>query len=152
MDPKAHLLVVGPDQDGSLAEMVDLAGQSGLSERVHFIGLLGEEDLLQAYTDADLLVLLSHRENFGMVLVEGMAAGLPALVSEEVGLAKEIQESGAGAGGTATPEIVSREWSRLMNDPRAAAANGNERAQAGGRALLGRNRGGANARAVPLSD
>jgi len=51
-----------------------------------------------------------------MVLVEGMAAGLPVLVSDEVGLAVDIQESGAGIVVKAEPTAVTQEWSRLTGD------------------------------------
>ena len=52
--------------------------------------------MLQAYADADLLVLLSHRENFGMVVAEAMAAGVPVLISDQVGLAEEVKQANAG--------------------------------------------------------
>ena len=55
-DPHAHLLIVGPDQDGSGKQIRDTVQQAGLTERVHFSGLLEEQELLQAYADADLLV------------------------------------------------------------------------------------------------
>jgi glycosyltransferase involved in cell wall biosynthesis len=45
---------------------------------------------------ARLFVLPSHQENFGIAVVEALAAGLPAIVSPGVNLAREIEDAGAG--------------------------------------------------------
>ena len=115
-DPHAHLLIVGPDQDGSGKQIRDTVMQAGLAERVHFFGLLEEQELLQAYADADLLVLLSYRENFGMAVVEAMASGLPVLLSAEVGLAEDVSGYGAGIVVPAREDTVSQEWIQLIQD------------------------------------
>lgn len=50
----------------------------------------------EAFADADLFVLPSHSENFSQALFEAMVAGLPALISQEVDYAREVQSQGAG--------------------------------------------------------
>ncbi|MBI2881128.1 MAG: glycosyltransferase [Candidatus Tectomicrobia bacterium] len=68
----------------------------GLDPVVTFPGFVngaGKRELLSA---ADLFVLPSLDENFGLSVVEAMAAGLPVIVSDKVGVAKEIQRAGAG--------------------------------------------------------
>ena len=45
---------------------------------------------------ADIFVLPSYQENFGIAVVEAMAAGLPVIVSDQVGISGEIGKSGAG--------------------------------------------------------
>ncbi len=112
----AHLIFIGPDQDGSGEQARIQAHRIGLADHVHFTGLLAGSDLLQAYADADLLLLLSHRENFGMVVVEAMAAGLPVLLSEDVGLAAEVRDSGAGFVVSAQPDLVANAWRQLLGD------------------------------------
>ena len=92
--PNAHLLIVGPDQDGSGKTAQEQVRFLGLADRVHFSGQLTGADLVRAYVDADMLVLLSHRENFGMVVVEAMA-GRPTCASG--------QRSGAGGRSGAGP-------------------------------------------------
>ena len=110
-------MFVGPDYDGSGKAAEEQALRLGLADRVHFLGLLKGSDLLQAYTDADLLLLLSHRENFGMVAAEAMAAGLPVLLSDDVGLADEVTRAGAGLVVSAMLDNVVEGWSHLLADP-----------------------------------
>lgn len=113
----AHLVVVGPDEDGTGLSAQARVAELGLSAQVHFLGLLTGHDLLQAYRDADLLTLLSHRENFGMAAVEAMAAGLPVLLTQEVGLAEEIARARAGYAVQAQPDQVAEMWVRMLNAP-----------------------------------
>ena len=113
----AHLVVVGPDEDGTGLSAQARVADLGLSARVHFLGLLTGHDLLQAYRDADLLTLLSHRENFGMAAVEAMAAGLPVLLTQEVGLAEEITRAQAGYAVPAQPDQVAEVWVQMLNAP-----------------------------------
>jgi glycosyltransferase involved in cell wall biosynthesis len=115
-NPASHLVIVGPDQDSSGKLLRETVHQKGLQSHIHFTGLLQGAELLQAYADADLLVLLSHRENFGMVVVEGMACGIPVLLSEEVGLAKDVSQAQAGSVVQPKAEAVSKEWLRLLSD------------------------------------
>jgi glycosyltransferase involved in cell wall biosynthesis len=87
-----------------------------MERRVSFLGELARSELLQLYSDADLLTLLSWRENFGMVVLEGMAAGLPVLLGTEVGLAQEVQAAGAGCVVGDEPDAIARAWSDLIAD------------------------------------
>ena len=112
----AHMLIVGWDQDGSGKAAQEQARELGLSHRVHFAGQLTGTGLVQAYADADLLVLLSHRENFGMVAIEAMAVGLPVLLAKEVGLAEEVEQAGAGLVVTAVPDEIGTAWRKLLSN------------------------------------
>lgn len=75
------LHIAGPDNGGYLAEMKVLAAQLGL-KRVVFCGPLFGDDKLRAYRTANLFVLPTHSENFGMTVAESLAAGTPAIVSK----------------------------------------------------------------------
>ena len=129
--PEADLLIVGPEGDGSGRRAERQVHELGLSDRVHFSGMLTGSSLIQAYADADMLVLLSHRESFGMVVVEAMAAGLPVLVSNEVGLAEEVVQAGAGYVVSAEPDQVANMWSQMLSASQLRRAMG-----ARGRALV----------------
>jgi glycosyltransferase involved in cell wall biosynthesis len=104
----------GAEGDGSGKAAQELTEALGLSERVHFTGLLTGTSLVQAYTDADMLVMLSHRENFGMVVVEAMAADTPALLARTVGLADEVQEYGAGRAVSTEPGEIVEAWRQML--------------------------------------
>ncbi|WP_346777126.1 glycosyltransferase family 4 protein [Streptomyces sp. HNM0575] len=56
--------------------------ESGLDGRVHLTGALEGDALAAAYDAADLLVLPSHTETYGMVLTEALARGVPVLATE----------------------------------------------------------------------
>jgi glycosyltransferase involved in cell wall biosynthesis len=84
------LIVVG---DGSLAQDVSAAATQLTS--LHYLGRLDGKRLWEVYATADALVLPSHRESWGLVVNEAMAAGLPVIVSESVGCINELVQQGA---------------------------------------------------------
>jgi glycosyltransferase involved in cell wall biosynthesis len=73
------------------------ARDSGLADRVGFPGVRSASDLDRAYAGADLLVLASHSETYGMVVTEALARGLPVLASDVGGVTEAL---GHGADGT----------------------------------------------------
>jgi glycosyltransferase involved in cell wall biosynthesis len=79
--PDWHLQIAGPCDGGYLHELQSLSSKLGLA-RIDFSGPLYGEEKLVAYQKADLFVLPSHSENFGMSVAEALAAGTPAIVSK----------------------------------------------------------------------
>lgn len=76
-----RLRIVGPDNKGYLAQMKRLAGELRLG-RIEFIGpLYGSQKRLE-YSKADLFLLPTYSENFGMSVAEALAAGTPAIVTK----------------------------------------------------------------------
>ncbi len=65
-------------------------------EGIHWPGLLIGADKWQAVHNAEALVLVSHQENFGLVVAEALAVGTPVLISDQVNIWREIEQSGAG--------------------------------------------------------
>lgn len=63
---------------------------------VDLLGYLDRPDLAEAFRQADCLVIPSRHDSFGRVVVEGMATGLPALVSEHVGAKELVREGETG--------------------------------------------------------
>jgi glycosyltransferase involved in cell wall biosynthesis len=62
--------------------------------RVRFAGAATQEEVAAAYAEADVFVLPSRSEPWGMVLNEAAAAGLPIVTTEEVGAAEDLVEEG----------------------------------------------------------
>jgi glycosyltransferase involved in cell wall biosynthesis len=91
-----HLALVGPDEGGYLAHIRQLAQLYNVQTRLHWLGQLEGEELVAAYADMDSFLLPSQSENFGNVVVEAMAAGLPVLISNRVGVAAEVAQARAG--------------------------------------------------------
>lgn len=79
--PEWRLRIVGPDNGGHLAEMRRLASELRL-ERIEFSGALYGGQKWQAYQEADLFVLPTYSENFGIAVAEALATGTPAIVSK----------------------------------------------------------------------
>ena len=76
-----RLVVAGPEEEGHRAEVERQVRASGLAEAVTFSGPVGESEKWDLYRDADLFVLPTHSENFGIVVAEALAAGLPAITT-----------------------------------------------------------------------
>lgn len=89
-----ELRVVGPDNNGYLSKMQGLANKLRL-KRIKFSGALYGKEKLQAYRDAELLVLPTYSENFGMVVAEALSAGTPAIVSKGAPW-EGLEKNGAG--------------------------------------------------------
>jgi glycosyltransferase involved in cell wall biosynthesis len=85
--PTAHLAFVGPDESGMLVKLRRLAGELGVTERVHFRGPLYGGAKWAAYCDADIFVLPSQNENFGNTAAESVAVGTPVIVTDQCGIA-----------------------------------------------------------------
>jgi glycosyltransferase involved in cell wall biosynthesis len=76
--------------DGPLREMVEAA--AARDPRIRLIGHTAGEELARAYQDADVLVVPSLYEPWGLVVHEGLAYGLPVIVTDEVGAADDLIE------------------------------------------------------------
>jgi glycosyltransferase involved in cell wall biosynthesis len=92
--PDWVLEIVGPDEGGYLARMQELAGSIG-AERVAFPGPAYGTGKAEAYRRADLFVLPTHSENFGMAVAEALAQGVPAVVTKGAPWAG-LEEHGCG--------------------------------------------------------
>jgi len=69
----------------------------GLAGRVHLAGAMSEPELERSYEAADLLVLPSRAETYGMVVTEALARGLPVVASDVGGVEEALGHGGAGA-------------------------------------------------------
>lgn len=85
-----HVFFVGDGIRRKICEK--LSEQEGVMDRVHFLGT--RNDVFRILKVADIVVMSSHWEGFGLAAVEGMAAGKPVIASDVPGLAEVI--GGAG--------------------------------------------------------
>ncbi|MFL5950814.1 MAG: glycosyltransferase [Gaiellaceae bacterium] len=83
--PEVHLVIAGPD---------DRHGVATDGERVHRLPLT-DEPPRQLYPQADVFVLASEGESFGMVAAEAAAAGTPVIVSDRCGIAGFFEDGEA---------------------------------------------------------
>ena len=116
-DERVHLVVAGGGEllDGFRGK----ARGAGVGERVHFLGAVPHSELPGVLRAADLFLLTTEPpESFGIVLIEAMACGLPAIASDYPGVRAVIDEGETGL-------VVER------GDPGAVAAALEELARSG---------------------
>lgn len=94
--PDIDLVIAGPDQVGWQPELQRLAARLGVSDRLHWPGMLTGSTRAAAFTGARAFVLPSHQENFGLVVAEALSAGTPVLISDKVNIWREVSATGAG--------------------------------------------------------
>jgi 1,2-diacylglycerol 3-alpha-glucosyltransferase len=90
----AHLLIVGggPEED----QLRQLADQTGISERVHFTGMLPYSELPRYLSMCDAFVTASVTEVHPLSVIEAMATGLPVLGIHSVGVGDTVEDGVTG--------------------------------------------------------
>ena len=93
-----RLLVVGgkPGEDAELQRLKSFAEGLGIGEKVTFTGAVEQDRLPIFYSAADVFVLPSYYESFGLVALEAMACGTPVVVSRVGGLKTFIKNGETG--------------------------------------------------------
>jgi glycosyltransferase involved in cell wall biosynthesis len=80
--PDWHLILAGPDLIGYQAKLALLVEQLNLKQRVTFTGMLTGQHKISALSNADLFVLPTHSENFGIAIAESLACGVPVITTK----------------------------------------------------------------------
>ena len=90
------LLIAGAGDEAYMQELKRLIDNAGISQRVRWLGFLQGDDKWLLLQGADLFVLPSHSENFGIAVLEAIACGLPVVVSDQVALQSEVKSLSLG--------------------------------------------------------
>jgi glycosyltransferase involved in cell wall biosynthesis len=112
-----HLVVAGPDNDGFEAKVRGWLTTEKLLERVTFTGMLQGNDKLAVLRDAEMFVLPSYSENFGIAVIEAMACSLPVLISNKVNLWQAVEQAQAGLVASCEVEPVATKMMELLDKP-----------------------------------
>jgi glycosyltransferase involved in cell wall biosynthesis len=124
--PRLRYAIVGDGPERAALET--LATQRGVSDRVDFTGQLPPAEARSQAAAADLFVLPSTDEAFGVAYVEAMAAGVPAIGSEHEDGPDEIAAAGPGLVQVPprNPQALAAEIDHLLGDDEARAALGRQ--------------------------
>jgi glycosyltransferase involved in cell wall biosynthesis len=114
--PDVRLVIAGPDDEGLTSQLAAVASVKGVEDHVVFTGMLREDERLAALAAASVWALPSQTENFGNVVVEAMAAGVPVVISPEVNLASEIESARAGLVRERAPRGFAEAITRLLEN------------------------------------
>lgn len=117
-----RLLVVGRD-DGIEADLQAAAKELGIADKISFLGLRSDISDLMAASDVGLLS--SHQEGFSNTILEGMAAGLPMIVTDVGGNAEAVVDNETGlVVPPHEPHSLADAILRLADDPKLRARYG----------------------------
>ena len=119
-----HLVIAGPDNDGFGEQVRAWLNEERVLERTTFTGMLQGEDKLAVLHDADMFVLPSYSENFGISVIEAMACGLPVIISDKVNLWREVEAGGAGKVVPCRVDRLRKAMLELLENPKATEQMG----------------------------
>lgn len=112
----AMLVIAGPGSKEYLRQLHALVQCSGLESRTLFTGMLSGRDRITALVDADLFVLPSYQENFGIVVIESLAAGTPVVISDQINTYQQIAAAAVGAVVSTEVASLSKALTSWLND------------------------------------
>ena len=95
-DDSFRLVFAGPDQTGLVSGLRALSEQLGIADRIVWTGMLTGDLKWGMLELAEVFVLPSHQENFGIAVAEALACGTPVLISNKVNIWREIEKDQAG--------------------------------------------------------
>jgi glycosyltransferase involved in cell wall biosynthesis len=95
-DPSWSLVIAGPDSIGLQNQLEALADRRGVANRIIWTGMLTGPAKWGALAAAEVFVLPSHQENFGIVVAEALSCGLPVILSDKVNIWREVVSYWAG--------------------------------------------------------
>jgi glycosyltransferase involved in cell wall biosynthesis len=112
------LAIAGDGEPALMADLKRLANELGVESSVRWLGFAAGRRKSWLYARANVFVLPSASENFGVAIVEAMHAGLPVVVTQGAGLASLVQGAGAGLVSDQSVEGLQSALRQLLADER----------------------------------
>ena len=119
MEEKAQIMIVGgkSSDDNEIEQLKELAAQLKISNRVHFIGARPQHELPVIYSAADVTVVPSYHESFGLAAVESLACSTPVVATRTGGLTTVIQNNETGLLVPRCPGFFAERLDSLLQNP-----------------------------------
>jgi glycosyltransferase involved in cell wall biosynthesis len=118
------LVIAGPDIEGYGAQVRAWLADEGVADKTIFTGMLTGERKEAILAGASTFALPSYTENFGIAIVEAMAAGIPVVVSRAVNICESVRLFEAGFVVSHSPDELALALQRLLDDPALAQRTG----------------------------
>jgi glycosyltransferase involved in cell wall biosynthesis len=112
-----HLVLAGPDPEGYGRKVRRWLAQERVLEKTTFTGLLDSEDRFAVLQQAEVFALPSYTENFGQVVAEAMASGVPVVISDRVNIWPDVAKADAGLVVPCDVEATAQALRSVLEDP-----------------------------------
>lgn len=122
--PTMTLRIAGDGPEAYVQALKGRASALSVASRVEWLGHVEGEAKADAFASADVFVLPSFSENFGIAAVEGMLAGLPCILGEGIGISVEAAAAGAARRVAPAPSEIAAALIDLHDDAAARARMG----------------------------
>ncbi|TFD50652.1 glycosyltransferase [Cryobacterium frigoriphilum] len=120
-DLRPDLIIAGDassDFDGYVDELRELAAARGIADGVRFVGPQSREDLATLLSGAQVVLVPSHSETYGLVALEGAASGVPVVAAAAGGLREAVIDSETGlVMQSRDPALWAAAIARIVSDP-----------------------------------
>ena len=118
METPAQLVIVGGSlhEDNDMKTLQKLARDLAINHRVHFLGARPQHELPTLYSAADVTVVPSYHESFGMVAVESLACGTPVVATRAGGLLTIVKNNETGYLVPRCPGFFAERLDTLLSD------------------------------------
>ncbi len=123
--PEAALVIAGSGDSALLEKLRARARTLGLERDIVWTGFLEGREKWAALADADLFVLPSYSENFGVAPLEAMMYAVPVVVSDQVAIHTDVDRAGAGLVVPCEAVAIEKAVVSLLLQPERARACGN---------------------------
>lgn len=119
MAQNAQIVIVGGKLQGDtdVQALQQLAHDLNLSQRVHFLGARPQIELPMIYSAADILVVPSYHESFGLVAIEALACDTPVVATRAGGLMTVVRHNETGYLVPRGPGFFAERLDTLLGNP-----------------------------------
>ncbi len=119
MREKAQVVIVGGKKtdDLEIQQLRQLAADLRIAKRVHFLGARPQQELPMLYSAADITVIPSYHESFGLAAVESLACGTPVVATRAGGLTTIIKNGETGYLVPRSPGFFAERLDALLQQP-----------------------------------
>jgi glycosyltransferase involved in cell wall biosynthesis len=114
--PESLLVIAGNGDPDFIGQLQQEARRLKIDKDIVWTGFLDGEEKRDAFADANLFVLPSYSENFGIAVIEAMACGLPVVISDQVGIHREIAVAQAGLVTSCEADALAEALLHLIGD------------------------------------